>query len=93
MTTLTIPKKEAENIVNEYHHDWESISKTIKDQSRWSTRYSGIFKKISTNKHYKVSYSKGSTENQEYQDLFYDDNIEFLEVEEREVLVKQWVAI
>ena len=39
MSTLIIPKKEAEQIVNEDHDDWEMIKETIKNQSRWSTHF------------------------------------------------------
>lgn len=92
MTTLIISKEEAEQIVNEDHENWQLISETIEGQSRWSTHYSGIFKHIPTNKHYEVSYSRGSTEQQD-QDLFYEDNIDFFEVEEKEVIVKKWVRI
>lgn len=79
MSTLIIPKKEAEQIVNEDHDDWEMIKETIKNQSRWSTHFSGVFKNITTGKYYEVGYSRGSTEQQD-DDLFYTQEVEFFEV-------------
>lgn len=92
MATLIIPKEEAENIVNENHEDWELIKEFFDSKSRWSIIYSGIFKNIPTNKHYEVSYKRGATEQQD-QELFNNNKITFLEVEEKEVMVKKWVRI
>lgn len=89
---MKLSKEEAIDVVLDDHEDWKSISETMVDQRRWETDYEGIFQHIPTGKHYSVEYSKGSTECQDTE-LFYDDEVEFLEVVEREVMVKTWVAV
>ncbi len=92
MRKLTVPKDIAEQIVYEDHDDWEKIEETIVDQTRWNTHYEGIFRYIPTNRFYKIGYSKGSTECQDT-DLFYKDEVEFYEVELKEVVVKKWMVV
>ena len=92
MSILIIPKEEAAQIVNEDHDSWEMIKEKIKDQGRWSTHFSGVFKNIATGKYYEVDYTRGSTEQQD-EDLFYTEEVEFFEVEEKEVTVKMWVRV
>ena len=89
---MKLSKEKAINVVWEDHEDWKSISETMVDQRRWETDYEGIFQHIPTGKYYSVDYSKGSTECQETE-LFYTDEVEFQEVELKEVTVKQWVKV
>jgi hypothetical protein len=90
---MKIVKEEAERIVYEDAEGWEMISETIEDQRRWVTVFSGMFRHIASGKVYEVSYEKGSTECQDDTELFYDDPVEFDEMEEREVTVKQWFPV
>lgn len=92
MIVHLIQKEEAERIVNDEHNDWEVVDTTIIGKARWSIRYRGIYKYIPTEKFYRVEYSLGATELQDDQELFYGDNIEFIEVIQYEVTVKQWVV-
>ena len=87
---MKLSKTEAEDIVYEEHEYWIKIEEKIVGQSRWTTNYSGIFKHIPSERFFKVWYSRGSTEYQET-DLFCNDEVEFIEVELKEVLITQWV--
>lgn len=89
---MKILKKCALDIVRDRHEDWEMIEEEIVDQRRWVTVYEGIFKHNPSGKFYSVDYEKGSTECQE-SEYFYDDEIEFTEVEQKEVLTKVWVKV
>jgi len=96
---MKISVEEAEMVVNEDYCDWEPVKGTeeIYDQGRWTTSFTGVFKHVPTGKHYIFDWTRGSTECQDGQELFpfcdNDNNIEVQEVEEKEVLVKQWVAV
>lgn len=89
---MKILKKEAIEIVSEDHNDWKLIEEEIVDQRRWVTVYEGIFKHTPSGKFYSVDYEKGSTECQE-SEYFYDDEIEFTEVEQTEIIQKVWVKV
>lgn len=89
---MKIPKEEAERIVGHDHEDWKFVEEEIVDQRRWVTVFDGVFLHKPSGKHYSVSYEKGSTESQETE-YFYGDEIEFQEVELKEVITKVWVAV
>lgn len=89
---MKILKEEAINIVREDTEDWDMIEEKIVDQRRWVTVFEGIFKHKPSEKYYRVSYDRGSTESQE-NEYFYGKEIEFQEVEQKEVLKKVWVAV
>ena len=90
---MKVKKEEAELIVQDEHNDYVTISGDMVGTSRWTIKYYKIVKCLSTKKHYKVFYQKGATECQEDTELFYGDEVDFTEVELKEVVVKQWVPI
>lgn len=89
---MKILKEEADRIVGEDHEDWDRIEERIVDQRRWVTVFEGIFKHKPSEKYYRRSYERGSTECQD-SEYFYGTEIEFQEVEQKEVLKKVWVAV
>lgn len=89
---MKINKEEAERIIYEGHEDYDEVSRKIIDQRRWSTVILGVYKNNKTEKFYEVQFEKGRTECQ-YQDPFYSSEVEFHEVELKEVVVKKWVRI
>lgn len=89
---MKILKEEAIQIVQEDHFDWELIEEEMVDQRRWVTVFEGIFLHKPSGKHYSVSYERGSTESQE-SEYFYGKEIEFQEVEQKEVMKKVWVNV
>ena len=89
---MKILKEGAIQIVREDHEDWDRIEERIVDQRRWVTVFEGIFKHMPSGKHYSVSYEKGSTECQD-SEYFYGKEIEFQEVEQKEIVTKAWVAV
>jgi hypothetical protein len=88
---ITIPKEEAELIVYQDHEDFEDIKGTeeITDQGRWDTSFTKVIKQLSTGQLYSIDWSKGSTECQDGQVMFYDDTVELIEVHlvEKTILV------
>lgn len=89
---MKILKEEAELIVGEDHDDWKLVYEEIVDQRRWVTVFDGVFLHKPSGKHYSVSYEKGSTECQD-SEYFYGAEIDFQEVESKEVVTKAWVAV
>lgn len=89
---MKILKEEAEQIVGEDHKDWKLVEEEIVDQRRWVTVFDGVFLHKPSGKHYSVSYEKGSTECQD-SEYFYGKEIEFQEVEQKEVMKKVWVNV
>jgi hypothetical protein len=85
---------EAKDIVYGDHEDFESFfgKEIIEDQDRWTTYMSKIVKQLSTGKHYRIHWMKGSTEYQET-DMFPDDPVILEEVEWKEVTKMEWVNI
>lgn len=70
------------------------IKDTIVDNSRWSIQHEMIFKDNATGKHYISFFNRGATEYQDERPYEYDDKmIKCVEVEEKEVLVKQWLDV
>ena len=63
----------------------------IIETSRWSELHEIVFSY--KDKYYQTSYSQGLTELQDESPWEYDDEIECVEVEQKEVLVKQWVKV
>lgn len=90
---MKILKEEAELIVGEDHEDWKLVEEEIVDQRRWVTVFDGVFLHKPSGKHYSVEYEKGSTECQDDTEYFYGDEIDFQEVELKEVVTKAWVAV
>lgn len=77
----------------EFADNYKFIKSQISDQTRWYTYYDMIFS--ANGKTYTTAYKRGSTEYQEVDDPFEDvrdgDFVKCVEVEEKEVLVKQYV--
>ncbi len=92
MAKLTIPAEEAKDIVNRDNDDWEVWTTTMVSKSRWTIKYRAICQNISASKFYEVFYNRGATESQDDEEMFYDDNVDFIEVELKEVKVMQWVT-
>jgi hypothetical protein len=63
----------------------------VVDTSRWSIRYKLVFQY--GDKAYQTYYQVGATEMQDERPWEYEDEIECHEVEEVEVMVKQWVRV
>ena len=89
---MKLSPEDARDIVWDDHEDWERITTEITGQTRWEVWRSGVFKHIPTNKHYSVEWGVGATEMQDTQPFEYEKWVEFVEVVEKEVMVKQWVA-
>lgn len=71
-----------------------SVEDEITDTGRWCIYHSVIFKDVETGKHYESSYSVGSTECQDERPYEYaDDEVECIEVEQKEVKVIKWVEV
>ncbi len=93
MKMMKIKVDIAERMINDDHEDYDVVKKTITDQSRWTTNYSVILKNNKTGQHFKTSYDQGSTESQECDPFGGDEFAEFIEVEQKEVKVLQWVPV
>ncbi len=91
---MKIPKEVAREIIYDDNDDWEKLDETeqIVDQRRWETVSEAVFHHIPTDKFYQVCWEQGSTEYQHHELFEYEDP-EFVEVEEKEVLIKKWVAV
>lgn len=92
---MLLTGKQARDIVYEENEDWEEVFGTQKTtgHSRWAVNYTGIFRHIPTNKHYRFNWRKGATEYQDEKPFEYDKEVEVEEVELKEVMVKKWVKV
>ena len=82
-----------EFLVDELELPWnDDIIKVqeVIDTSRWSIIYELVFEY--EGKFYQTHYSVGATESQDESPWEYEDEVECVEVEEIEVVVKQWVS-
>ena len=66
-------------------------SDEIDDTSRWSVFHTLVFEH--EGKFYQTHYSVGATEMQDESPWEFEDEVECHEVEEKEVVVKQWVLM
>lgn len=90
---MKLTKEEGRQVVYDDHSDWECVSGPNEyGSSRWSIHVKGVFKHIPSGKHFELHWSKGATETQDERAFEYSDP-EPVEVEEREVMVKQWVEV
>lgn len=92
---MKVTNKLAQQIIRGGADDWENVpqSRQIVDQERWTTTFLEVFKRLSDGKYFKVFYDRGSTEGQEDTEPFYGDEIEFIEVELKEMKVKKWIRV
>ena len=75
-----------------YDNDSIIMEDKIVDQTRWSIIHSLVFKH-DDGKFYRVSYSEGATECQYERPWEYEENVNGVEVELKEVLVEKWVEV
>lgn len=76
-------------LVNELDLPYSALLDEITDTSRWSIHHRIIFSY--QGKFYQAYYSEGATEMQDESPWEYEDEIECVEVELKEVKVKKWV--
>lgn len=85
---MKLTSEEARNMVFGDHEDFNEVEINITDTSRWSILYEGVFKHLPTGKFYSTDWSVGATESQDERAFEYDDEVELVEVEETQVMVK-----
>ena len=91
---MKFKKEELQRMVFGDSENLESIEDNIVDTTRWSEIHEVVFLDKLTGKHYCSSYSNGLTEQQDESPYEYaNDEEECGEVEQVEVLVKQWKPI
>ena len=91
---MKVSVEEARRVVWEDTSDWKEVKRDIVDTTRWSNIYEGIFQHLPTGKYYSVSWSQGATEMQDEGPFEYDkDDIDFIEVEQNEITVVEWVPV
>lgn len=69
----------------------EVLEDEIMDHTRWSVVHSLIVR--IGDKFYQTSYSRGATESQDERPFEYDDEVEFVQVEQIEKVIKVWEPI
>ena len=84
---------EALDVVWEDHEDWKKVEDKIVGSSRWNKICEGVFLHLPTNKHYQVRWRVGATEMQNEPPFSYEDDVEFIEVEQKPVTVMKWVVV
>ncbi|NFH01357.1 hypothetical protein FC831_13900 [Clostridium botulinum] len=87
-------KFKREYLIEELGLPWDTdvIHKEIIDTTRWSVIKEIVFQD-KDGRYYQTTYSEGATECQDESPWEYEDEVECVEVELKEVLVKKWVAI
>jgi hypothetical protein len=88
MNKITLHK---DYLKNELNLPDNAIKNDIIDTSRWSIHHSIIF--AYDNKFYRTWYSEGATECQDESPWEYDNDIECVQVELKEVMVRKWVEV
>ena len=78
-------------LINKLDLPCEAIKNDIVGQSRWSIEHEIVFE--DKGKFYMTWYSEGATECQDERPWEYEDEVECIEVELREVKVKKWMPI
>lgn len=79
-------------LVNELDLPWTAEENHVVDNDRWSIYHEIIFKD-KDGKHYSTGYSVGATEYQGERPWEYEDQVECIEVEKRQVMVEKWVPV
>jgi hypothetical protein len=70
---------------------YSAIHDEIFDTNRWSILHRCVFEM--DGKFWLTDYSEGATEMQDESPWEYEDEVECVEVEEKEVTVKKWVPV
>lgn len=76
---------------NELDLPWTALEDTITGTTRWSIWHSIVFE--FDGKFYLANYSVGATEYQDERPWEYEDEVECIEVEKKQVSVEQWVPV
>lgn len=85
-------KFKREYLMEELGLPWENIvSEEIVDATRWSIIKQIVFKD-KNGIYYQTAYSMGATECQDESPWEYEEEVECIEVELKEILVKKWIA-
>lgn len=92
MPKIVLSEEDGRMVVYGDHKDYETISEEIYDQSRWSIRKSGVFKRLSDGTFWTTDWAEGATEYQEERPFEYED-AEFVQVEPKEVTVIQYLPV
>lgn len=87
MSTIKLSK---DYLINELNLPTSAIKDTITDTSRWSIYHEIVFEH--DGKFYMTDYSEGATEMQDESPWEYENEVECVEVELKEVKVVKWVA-
>lgn len=94
MPTKLFPKEELRNVINHDSEDLENISDEPIDTSRWEVHYDLVFRDLSDNRLYQISYSCGATEIQDTMPFEFDpDMIECVEVEKVQIVVDSYKPV
>jgi len=91
MTTRTFTKEFLVDELDLPDNDDIVVYREISDTSRWSIHYDLVFKY--EDKFYKTYYSIGATESQDEGPWEFDETVNCVEVEAKEVIVINWVPI
>lgn len=83
----------AREVIYNEHEDWEEVTKSMTDHTRWSVWYEGIFLHIPSNKHYRFIWSIGATEQQDERPYEFDKEIEVVGVRPVEKIVIDWEPV
>lgn len=78
-------------LINELDLPYENVYERIIDTNRWSVIKEIVFEY--EDKFYMTEYSEGATECQDESPWEYEDEIECVEVELKEVVVKKWMPV
>lgn len=69
----------------------EAVHEEIIDSTRWSNIYEIVFEHDGS--FWQTTYSCGATEQQDEGPWEYEDEVDCLQVEKRQVTVEKWVAV
>ena len=91
---MKLSKEDARDMIRNGLEDWDMVqnSEKIVDQRRWVTVFEAIFEHKPSGKFYSMSWEAGSTEGQDEQPFEYYEP-ELIEVELKEVIVKEWKPV
>lgn len=80
-------------LTDELDLPYGAVQDLLVETNRWSEIHVIVFQDPEDGKYWQARYSQGLTENQDEQPWECDKTVEATEVEERDVTVKQWVAV
>ena len=84
-------KFKTEFLKEELDLPYSAVEDKVVDNSRWSIYHKIVFEY--NGKHYSTYYSAGATEMQDESPWEYEEEVECIEVELKEVMVKKWVEV